>query len=102
MSSIVTPLPPTSPASVDAPDVVAMGGKHLSPNQRAWARFRRNRLGYLSLWLFTVLLVLSTFAELISNDRPLVARYNGELFFPLFKNQPETRFGGDFRTPTVW
>ncbi len=74
----------------------------LSPNQRAWARFRRNRLGHVSLWLFGVLLVLTSFAELISNDRPLVARYNGELFFPLFKNQPETRFGGDFATPTDW
>ncbi|HKW83848.1 MAG TPA: ABC transporter permease [Burkholderiaceae bacterium] len=101
MSSIVTPLPPTSTPTGAPPSVVA-AGKHLSPNQRAWARFRRNRLGYLSLWLFVVLLVLSTFAELISNDRPLVARYNGELFFPLFNNQPETRFGGDFTTPTDW
>jgi microcin C transport system permease protein len=74
----------------------------VSPNQRAWARFKRNRLGYLSLWVFGVLLVLATFAELISNDRPLVARYNGELLFPLFNNQPETRFGGDFSTPTDW
>jgi microcin C transport system permease protein len=74
----------------------------LSPNQRAWLRFRRNRLGYLSLWLFGVLLVLATGAELISNDRPLVARYDGELFFPLLRNQPEIRFGGDFATPTDW
>ncbi len=73
-----------------------------SPNRRAWARFKRNRLGYVSLWVFGVLLVLATFAELISNDRPLVARYNGELLFPLFNNQPETRFGGDFSTPTDW
>ncbi|MDP3821570.1 MAG: ABC transporter permease [Burkholderiales bacterium] len=73
-----------------------------SPNQRAWARFKRNRLGYVSLWVFGVLLVLATFAELISNDRPLVARYNSELLFPLFNNQPETRFGGDFSTPTDW
>ena len=73
-----------------------------SPNQRAWARFKRNRLGYFSLWLFAALLLTATFAELVSNDRPLVARYDGELFFPLFKNQPERRFGGDFATPTDW
>ena len=30
----------------------------LSPNQRAWARFRRNRVGTWSLWLFIVLLVV--------------------------------------------
>ena len=74
----------------------------MSPNQRAWARFRRNRIGYFSLWVFLVMLLLSTFAELVSNDRPLLARYNGDLFFPLFKNQTETRFGGDFGTPTDW
>jgi microcin C transport system permease protein len=73
-----------------------------SPNQRAWARFKRNRLGYVSLWLFGIFLVLATFAELVSNDRPLIARYEGELFFPLFKNEPERRFGGDFATPTDW
>ncbi|MBO9645914.1 MAG: ABC transporter permease, partial [Pseudacidovorax sp.] len=31
----------------------------LSPGRRAWRRFRRNRLGFVSLVLFTVLVVLS-------------------------------------------
>jgi microcin C transport system permease protein len=75
---------------------------HQSPNQRAWARFRRNRMGHVSLWLFLALLLLSTLAELVSNDRPLLARYNGEWFVPLMHNQPETRFGGNFGTPTDW
>jgi microcin C transport system permease protein len=74
----------------------------LSPNRRAWQRFRRNRLGLASLWIFAALLVLSALAEVLSNDRPLVARYDGELFFPLFHNQPEVRFGGDFKTLTDW
>ena len=89
--------------SLGGPADVPVGrGASLSPNQRAWARFKRNRLGYLSLWLFGVLLVLTTFAELISNDRPLVARYDGKLYFPLFHNPPETTFGGDFATETDW
>jgi len=71
-----------------------------SPNQRAWARFKRNRLGYAALWVFGVLLAFATLAELVSNERPLAARYQGELFFPIVSNQPETTFGGDFRTPT--
>ncbi|MCC7328315.1 MAG: ABC transporter permease [Burkholderiales bacterium] len=74
----------------------------LSPNQRAWARFKRNRLGYVSLLAFAALLVVGTFAELFSNDRPLVARYNGQWYFPIVSNQPETVFGGDFATPTEW
>ena len=73
-----------------------------SPNQRAWARFRRNRLGTWSLWFFAAMLIVSAFAELLSNDRPLVARYDGEMFFPFLNNPPESRFGGDFLTLTEW
>jgi microcin C transport system permease protein len=74
----------------------------LSPNQRAWARFRRNHLGYASLLIFLTFLLVGIFAEVVSNDRPLIARYQGELFFPALNNPPETRFGGDFLTPTDW
>ena len=73
-----------------------------SPNQRAWARFKRNRLGTWSLWIFVAMLIVSAFAELLSNDRPLVVRYDGEMFFPFMNNLPESRFGGDFLTPTEW
>jgi microcin C transport system permease protein len=45
---------------------------------------------------------VGTFAEVFSNERPLVARYQGEWYFPILGNQPETRFGGDFATPTDW
>ena len=68
----------------------------LSPGRRAWRRFRRNTVGFWSLWCFIALLVVSTVAELISNDRPLLAKYDGQLYAPLFRNHPETRFGGDF------
>jgi microcin C transport system permease protein len=47
-----------------------------------------------------VLFVLSLGAELVSNDKPLVARYDGEWFVPMLQDVPETRFGGDFDTPT--
>ncbi|MEY8876996.1 MAG: ABC transporter permease [Leptothrix sp. (in: b-proteobacteria)] len=72
------------------------------PNQRAWARFKRNRIGYVSLWLFAVLLLLTSFAELISNDRPLLVRYQGAWGLPILANPPETAYGGDFATPTDW
>ena len=75
---------------------------HASPNRRMWNRFQRNRLGVWSLRIFVVMLVLSAFAEVLSNDQPLVARFDGELFFPILHNDPEVRFGGDFHTPTDW
>jgi microcin C transport system permease protein len=73
---------------------------HASPARRAWRRFRANRLGYTSLMIFLVLFVVSLAAELISNDKPLVVRYDGHWHFPVLQTLPETTFGGDFPTPT--
>jgi microcin C transport system permease protein len=73
---------------------------HVSPRARAWRRFRRNKLGFWSLVLFTTLVILSLFAEELSNDRPLVVRYQGQLYFPMVHSYPETTFGGDFQTET--
>ncbi len=78
------------------------GVQSLSPGGRAWARFRANRLGHVSLWLFLMLLLFTTVAELVSNDRPLLARYNGQWLVPLLHNPPEVALGGDFHTPTRW
>ncbi|MBW0172040.1 MAG: ABC transporter permease [Hydrogenophaga sp.] len=72
----------------------------LSPGARAWRRFKRNRLGYWSLVVFCVLVVGSLLAEVLSNDRPLIVRFEGQTYFPLVKDYPETVFGGDFETPT--
>jgi microcin C transport system permease protein len=63
-------------------------------------RFKRHRLGFVSLVLFVAMTVLSLGAELISNDKPLLARYDGRWYVPLVQNLPETVFGGDFDTPT--
>jgi len=54
----------------------------LSPARRAWLRFKRNRLGFWSLVVFCTLVVISLAAELVSNDRPLIVRYEGQTYFP--------------------
>lgn len=69
-------------------------------SQRAWRRFKANRRGYISLWLFGILFVLSLLAEALSNDKPLLVRYEGDYYFPLFVTYAETTFGGDFVTET--
>ena len=71
-----------------------------SPARRAWLRFKRNRLGFWSLVVFCTLVVISLGAELVSNDKPLLVRYRGQLYFPMLHDYPETTFGGDFQTPT--
>jgi len=93
MSAVLPPL---------AERAAPAAAKPLSPNQRAWARFRRNRLGVVSLWVFVAMLAISTLAELVSNDRPFVAHVNGQWYVPMFANPPEVALGGDFATPTDW
>ena len=73
---------------------------HLSPGQRRWRRFRANRRGFYSLWIFSILFVLSLFAEVLSNDKPIMVSYDGGWYFPIFKVYPETTFGGDFDSET--
>nr|WP_145545821.1 ABC transporter permease [Variovorax boronicumulans] len=72
---------------------------HLSPGRRAWQRFRRNKLGFWSLVLFTTLVVLSLFAEVLSTDKPLIVRYEGQTYYPVLRDYSEKVFGGDFETP---
>ncbi|MBS0444919.1 MAG: ABC transporter permease [Proteobacteria bacterium] len=96
----VDPLPAGVPHAVVHTTVGT--ARPMSPNQRAWQRFKRNRFGYWSLWIFAAMLVVSALAEVLSNDRPLVASYRGELYFPIFSNPPEVALGGDFRTATDW
>ncbi|HYH43994.1 MAG TPA: hypothetical protein VD867_18650, partial [Burkholderiales bacterium] len=88
------------------PDTTAVGvmgldvppGPHpltMSPiNRRRWQNFKKNRRGFWSLWIFLVLFGLSLFAEFISNDRPIVISYKGEILLPIFNNYPESKFGG--------
>lgn len=71
----------------------------MSPSRRLWLRFRRNRSGYWSLMIFLALFVFSLVAELVSNDKPLIAAYHGKLLFPIAHDYSEKVFGGDFDSP---
>ena len=98
MSTSATPL---------APALTQKGFLKLSPiNRRRLDNFKRNRRGYWSFWIFITLFILSLFAELIANDRPIIASYKGEILFPVVKTYPEEKFGGflaetDYRDPEI-
>ena len=56
----------------------------LSPiTQRRWENFKVNKRGSWSLWIFIFLFLTSLFAEVIANDKPIIASYDGELLFPV-------------------
>ena len=94
----LTPEPPHLP--VGAAERLPPLPSSASPSRRAWLRFKRNRLGFWSLVVFVTLVVLSLLAEVISNDKPLVVRYDGQFYFPIVKTYSEKTFGGDFETET--
>ncbi|QKJ87866.1 Microcin ABC transporter permease [Paramixta manurensis] len=72
----------------------------LSPiNQARWQRFKHNRRGYWSLWIFLILFLFSLFAELLANDKPLVVHYQNRWYAPLIFTYTESDFGGPFATP---
>ena len=86
-------------ATVDNNTNTVTSAPSLSPSQRVWQRFRQDRRGYISLLIFSVLFVISLFAEFISNDRPLLVRYNGQWMVPIAHDYSEKVFGGDFESP---
>jgi microcin C transport system permease protein len=83
------------------------GFVRLSPiNERRWRNFKANRRGYWSLWIFLALFLVSLFAEVIANDRPILVRYKGETLFPILVDYPEEKFGGflavtDYKDPVI-
>jgi microcin C transport system permease protein len=63
-----------------------------------WLRFKANKRGFISLWIFTILFGLSLFAEIIANDKPLLVSYDNQWFVPVINQYAETEFGGEFET----
>ncbi len=66
--------------------------------QRRLSQFKANKRGYISFWIFLILFFFSLFAEFIANDKPLLVKYDDHYYFPIFKEYPETTFGGEFET----
>ena len=76
-----------------------MDSIRLTPlTRRRLQRFRSNRRGWWSLWIFVILFITTLLAEVIANDKPFVVYFKGEIYFPIVKAYPETTFGGDFLT----
>ncbi|EIC82874.1 ABC transporter permease [Serratia sp. M24T3] len=71
----------------------------LNPANRAlWMRFRQNRRGFWSLWIFAVVMVLALLSNVIANEKPLLVRYQGHLYLPFMFNYTESTFGGELQT----
>ena len=71
----------------------------LSPlNRRRLNNFKSNKRGWYSLWVFTLLFIISIFADFIANEKPLLIKFNNQIYLPIIYQYSETKFGGDFET----
>ena len=67
-------------------------------NRQRWNKFKANKRGFYAFIVFCFVLILTSMADFIANDKPIVVRYDGEWYFPIFRQYPETAFGGEFKT----
>jgi microcin C transport system permease protein len=74
-------------------------GRRITPlTRRRLDNFRANKRGFWSLWIFLAVFSVTLIAEFIANDRPLLIRFDGAYYMPVFHSYPETEFGGVFPT----
>ncbi|MDH4121567.1 MAG: ABC transporter permease [Deltaproteobacteria bacterium] len=75
--------------------------KYFAPSEetrRKGRAFRAHRRAFWSLVILASLVGVSLFAELLANSRPLLVRYQGQFYTPLWHTYSETDFGGTFQT----
>jgi microcin C transport system permease protein len=65
--------------------------------QKRLLRLKEMKRAYISLWLITILYIISFGAELICNDIPPYVKYKGQSYFPAFKFYPDDTFTGSGR-----
>jgi microcin C transport system permease protein len=56
-------------------------------------KFRQLKRAYYSLWVLIILYVISLGVNLIANDRPLIVKYQGKMYFPVVKFYNGSYFG---------
>ena len=69
-----------------------------SINNRRLINFKKNKRGYWSFLILTSLFMLSLFAKIIANDKPIVIFFDGKIITPIILSYSEQYFGGDFET----
>jgi microcin C transport system permease protein len=59
---------------------------------KRWRRFKRNKRAVVACWVLLLLMVLSATAEIWANRKPIVMKYRGAIYFPVFKYYHPTVF----------
>lgn len=65
---------------------------HNELSLKRYRRFKKNKVAMVSMWILITLSFLSLTAEFWANDKPLIMKYHGEIFVPIFISYHPTRF----------
>src|SRR3954465_12360645 len=59
-------------------------------NQSFWSlvrhQFKKNKIALIALYVVFFLFTVAILADFLANDKPIMAKYNGTLYFPVFKD----------------
>ena len=66
--------------------------------QQKWQIFKSNKRAFIGLWLFVFIFIVTIFADVIANHKPLLIYKDKQFYFPIFKTYSEIIFGGDFES----
>jgi len=60
---------------------------------KKWRRFKSRRLAVFSAWIMGIFCFLSFTAEFWANSRPIMMKYNDEIYFPIFADYHPSELG---------
>ncbi len=61
-----------------------------------WRKFKKDRLAFSALIVILLLLFVAVFESMLAGNKPIVLKYEGQLYFPVLFRYPEF-FGTDFK-----
>jgi peptide/nickel transport system permease protein len=62
-----------------------------------WRQFRKKKTALYSLYIVALLALVAVFAPFLANEKPLVCKYEGELYFPVMKEVAVSLGIGEFQ-----
>src|ERR1041385_7352789 len=81
--------PEEIPSAAQRKDDAKRAASRKAVTQTFWSlvrhQFKKNRIAVLALYVVYFLFGLAIFADLLANDKPLFTKYNGEIYFPVFR-----------------
>lgn len=60
---------------------------------KKWRRFKSRKLAVISCWLIGISCLMSFSAEFWANSRPLILKFNNQIYFPVVKDYHPSLFG---------